>query len=424
MNCSIELNKLIILITGLSSLSVLNLADNLLSTVPGKALSSLEHLTELYLSGNLLKTLPSSAFSHLQNLNSLDISSSLISAVDTHAFSGLRTLRKLKLADNDLEMVPADAFYILSNLRVLDIGRNPFQVIPRGAFSYLKKLKKIDLSGCGNLSRIMSGALASCLDLEHIVISQNRKLTEIQNFAFDAVPSIKTANFEYNQLSFLPKALLPWDLLKQLKLAGNPWSCSECDLLLFLSSVFSVKNSELFSNNGGRCASPSKLNHVTLVKAFDAASNEVSQCAEEANNVIIDLASGNQQSKEFESQSNSLAATVSSCVVTLVLIAVLTTVVIRLKPAIMKICGKEPIRQNEQHGVDIMTTAHDHDCAKDSNEEEYRESTRIHFAAASADSSMRSPAQPSLDEEHYYYVTTMNNRHVYAKGKHIPVTEL
>ena len=344
--------------------------------------------------------------------------------MDTHAFSGLRTLQKLKLADNDLDMVPADAFYVLSNLRVLDIGRNPFRVIPRGAFSYLKKLKKIDISGCGNLSQIMSGALASCLDLEHIVISQNRKLTEIKNFAFDAVSSIKTANFEYNQLSFLPQALLPWDLLKQLKLAGNPWSCSECDLLLFLSSIFALKNSDLFSNNGGRCASPSKLNHVTLVKAFDVASNEVSQCAEEATNVIIDLANGNQQSKEVDRQSNSLAVIVSSCVVTLVLMAVLTIAVIRLKPAIEKICGKESMRQNGHHGVDILTTAHDQDCGKDSNEEEYRESARIHFDASSAYSSMRSPAQPSVDEEHYYYVTAMNNRHVYPKGKHIPVTEL
>jgi hypothetical protein len=36
--------------------------------------------------------------------------------------------------------------------------------------------------------------------------------------------------------------------------------------------------------------------------------------------------------------------------------------------------------------------------------------------------SLSSP-RPSFDDEHYYYVATMNNRQA-AAGKHIPVTEL
>jgi len=418
---------------GLTSLSLLNLADNLLPAVPSEALTSLPHLAELYLSGNLLKALPNSAFSHFLNLATLELSSSLISTVHIDAFKGLSsTLKKLKLADNDLKEIPADAFYGLPKLHVLDIGRNPFQVILGGAFSYLKKLKKIDLSGCGNLVQIKKGAFAQCIDLEHIVISQNMRLAEIERNTFDAVPSIKTANFEDNRLPFLPEALLPWNLLKKLELSGNPWSCGVCDMILFLSSV-NARNSELLENNGGKCASPSEARQIVLAKAITVAGDDkMERCAAKTNNVILDLAGERgTQGHDLVRRSNSVAVTVSLCVVTLVLLAVLIAVAIRFKPRIVKCCGEAQWRYTRTHvgGGGVIAAAHAAAIDRaDTKNEDYQDPTRMHFASVvtstSTESSSYSPARPSMDEEHYYYVTSMNNREMCARGKHIPVTEL
>jgi len=411
---------------GLTSLSLLNLADNLLPAVPSEALSSLPHLAELYLSGNLLKALPNSAFSHFLNLATLEISSSLISTVHVDAFKGLsNTLKKLKLADNDLKEIPADAFYGLPKLHVLDIGRNPFQVIPRGAFSYLKKLKKIDLSGCGNLVRIENGAFAQCIDLEHIVISQNRKLIEVERNTFDAVPSLRTANFEDNRLPFLPEALLPWNHLKKLELSGNPWSCGECEMILFLSSI-NARNPELIANNGGKCASSNNV----LAEAFTiAADDKRARCAEKTDNVIDLSGERGTQGTDLVRRSNSLAVTVSLCVVTVVLFAVFIAVAIRFKPMIVKCCGETRWRYTRTHaaGGRVIAAAAANDRL-DTKNEDYQDPSRMQFASVatstSTESSSYSPARPSSDEEHYYYVTTMNNREMCARGKHIPVTEL
>ena len=400
--------------------------------MPSEALTSLPHLAELYLSGNLLKALPNSAFSHFLNLATLELSSSLISTVHIDAFKGLSsTLKKLKLADNDLKEIPADAFYGLPKLHVLDIGRNPFQFILGGAFSYLKKLKKIDLSGCGNLVQIEKGAFAQCIDLEHIVISQNRRLAEIERNTFDAVPSIKTANFEDNRLPFLPEALLPWDLLKKLELSGNPWSCGECAMMLFLSSV-NARNSELLANNDGKCASSNEVKEIVLAEAITiGADDKMARCAEKMNNVTIDLAGeGGTQGHDLVRRSNSVAVTVSLSVVTLVLSAVLIAVAIRFKPMFAKCCGETRWRYARPHvGGGRVVAAAAADNRLDTKDEDYQDpTTRMHFASVatstSTESSSYSPARPSMNEEHYYYVTAMNNREMCARGKHIPVTEL
>ena len=412
-------------------MSLLNLADNLLPAVPIDALTSLPHLTELYLSGNLLKALQNNAFSHFLNLATLEISSSLISAVHIDAFKGLsNTLRKLKLADNDLKEIPVEAFYQLPELHVLDIGRNPFQVVPTGAFSNLKKLKKIDLSGCGNLVRIENGAFAQCIDLEHIVISQNRKLTEIEPDAFDAGPSIKTANFEDNRLPYLPETLLPWDLLEKLTLSGNPWSCGECDMILFLSSI-NDRNSELLANNGGKCASSNNVaRQITLTKAILIGAEKRARCAEKRNNIIIDLLDeGGTQENEVVRRSNSVAITVSLCVVTLVLLAVFIVAAIRFKTKILKCCGELQWRYNRPRadGGKVVATTPTNDGLETTNYD-YQDPTRLHITSVatstSTESSSYSPARPSVNEEHYYYVTAINNRELSGRGKHIPVTEL
>lgn len=379
---------------GLSALKMLNLADNLLPAVPSEALASLPYLAELHLSGNLLKTLPGSAFSYFLKLTTLELSSSLISFVHNDAFKGLsRSLRKLKLADNDIEDIPSDAFNDLPELHALDIGRNPFHLIPRGAFSNLKMLKKIEITGCGSLVQILNGAFEHCLDLEHIVISQNRKLAIIEHNSFDAAPSIKTANFEDNQLSFLPEALLPWSLLKQLKLSGNPWLCGECDTILFISRVY-ARNPVLLTNNGGLCALPNEAKKIPLIKAIITGEDDKMTACEEKTNHVELAGKRENQNQGLARRSNSVAITVSLCVFTLVIIVVFISVAIRFRPTIGKCFSVTTRRSTRPHGRVIAVSANDRLDGK-IDKYDCKEPKGIHFASVTTSTSSESSFSPT-----------------------------
>jgi len=331
----------------------------------------------------------------------------------------------LKFADNDIEDIPSDAFKDLPELHALDIGRNPFQFIPRGAFSNLKMLKKIDISGCGKLVQIMNGAFEHCIDLEHIVISQNRILAIIEDNSFDAAPSIKTANFEDNQLSFLPEALLPWSLLKQLKLSGNPWLCGECDTILFISRIY-ARNPALLTNDGALCTLPKQARKIPLNMAIISGEDDkMTRCEEKTNHVEL-AGKRENQGHGLARRSNSVAITVSLCVFTLVIIVVLIIVAIRFRPTIMKFFCVTTGRFTRPHGRVIAVSVNDRPDAE-IDKYDYEEPRGIHFASVTTSTSSESsfsPTRPSFKEEHYYYVKAMSNQEMCSRGKHIPVTEL
>ena len=132
---------------GLDGLTVLNLQDNLLSSVPAPALRQVPSLADLILAGNPLGSIEhrGGAFSHFDSLSSLDLSSCRLSRLGNSAFRGLGTLRRLRMADNNLSAVPSEAFRNVPGLEVLDLGRNPFVSIGPGALNSLLRLKKLQV---------------------------------------------------------------------------------------------------------------------------------------------------------------------------------------------------------------------------------------------------------------------------------------
>ena len=88
----------------------------------------------------------------------------------------------------------------------------------------------MQISGCGALEIIEEGAFEDCADLEHVEITQNRRLHHISENAFGgSTLALRRVDLSDNALSSLGAGLVNWRGLKAAFLAGNPWRC-DCEL--------------------------------------------------------------------------------------------------------------------------------------------------------------------------------------------------
>lgn len=450
---------------GLSALRILNLADNLLTSVPSAAFQSLPHLAELRLSGNPLTTIGESAFISFQSLAILDLSSTRLRSLKSVSLQGLGTLRQLDLADNNLSSIPSEALSQVSHLESLDLGRNPFQVVHPNALGHLRGLKKLSLSGCGQLVQIASQAFRNCIDLEHVTISLNHRLAALADDAFDpAVPNLRFLNLAGNDLRSLSETLVPWHQLRELDLSNNPWNCN-CNMA-FLPRILAhfqhqprppaallseaAEDNETQDPNArnwaflrdGVCATPAMFKDTPLSQLetlvvreslyCDATLSSIGAAQPHGGGILMtpdqstpttpkssqNGARGGTSSgapglskEDMFRRSNATAVIISICVVSItLLLAVIIFLVMRCRgewPSWMPLClgrrGEHPIKAN--HAIYIGTTNSHHPHDPYMRHHDY----------------MQTPSY-SCEDEHYYYVATMQNR--MTAGKHIPVTEL
>ncbi|XP_049328211.1 slit homolog 2 protein isoform X2 [Astyanax mexicanus] len=102
----------------------LYLDGNQFTQVPVE-LSNYKHLTLIDLSNNLISTLSNNSYSNMSDLLTLILSYNRLRCIPAKAFEGLRSLRLLSLHGNDIAVIPEGAFKDLSSLSHLALGANP-----------------------------------------------------------------------------------------------------------------------------------------------------------------------------------------------------------------------------------------------------------------------------------------------------------
>ncbi|KAI5704670.1 hypothetical protein M8J75_007751 [Diaphorina citri] len=132
------------------SLKNLNLKNTKLKSVP-ECIKGLKSLTFLDLAQNLLTQLPGNNMGIFKNLNSLtalNLERNILQELNENAFLGVEdTLSSLSLLNNLLTEFPTKAINTLRELRVLDIGFNLITVLPSAAFSGNPSLTLLALDG-------------------------------------------------------------------------------------------------------------------------------------------------------------------------------------------------------------------------------------------------------------------------------------
>ncbi|XP_022746306.1 LRR receptor-like serine/threonine-protein kinase FLS2 [Durio zibethinus] len=234
-------------VSGLSSLQYLDLSDVDLSTatdwlqVTNKLPSLVElHLSDCYLNNND----PSSITVNYTSLAVLDLSSNMLSSIPTWIFS-LRSLVSIDLNSNAVEGVIPNGFQNMSSLKFLDLSWNSFS--PSSTLSWLSNLNQLQFLGLVyvGLKGNFSSAIGNLSSLTHLDVSRNgidQEVSEIiESLSRCCLDGLESLNIASNKLSgHLPDQLGQFKNLAYLSLSGNsisgpiPFSIGKLSSLKFL----------------------------------------------------------------------------------------------------------------------------------------------------------------------------------------------
>ncbi|PZC85998.1 hypothetical protein B5X24_HaOG214363 [Helicoverpa armigera] len=243
---------------GLSALRILYLDDNQLSSVPTTSFSLLGSLAELHVGLNAFSFLPDDAFAGLNRLTVLDLNGAGLSNISEFAFRGLPGLRSLNLFGNRLITVPTLQLSGLTRLEDLFIGQNEFISLESHSFKGLKNLKLLDITGATQLERIEKGAFEDNINLETIVLANNKKLAIIEDCTLLGLPKLKHVSLRDNAIVTISESVFIGKELKQLDLTDNPIFC-DCQLLWLQQLLYEKSNFTQL-----HCASPEHLKDKPL----------------------------------------------------------------------------------------------------------------------------------------------------------------
>ncbi|XP_022746282.1 LRR receptor-like serine/threonine-protein kinase GSO1 [Durio zibethinus] len=269
-------------VSGLSSLQYLDLSDANLTKATDwlQATHKLPSLVELHLSDCYLNNNdPSSISVNYTSLAVLDLSSNMLSSIPTWIFS-LRSIVSIDLSSNGVEGVILNGFQNISSLKFLDLSWNSFSssstliwlsnlnrlqflglrgVSLQGNFSIairnLSSLTHLDLSA-NQLEVIEPKCLESLCNLREMDLSNNgidQEVSEIiESLPRCSLDRLESLNIASNQLSgCLPDQLGQFKNLAYLSLSGNsisgpvPFSIGNLSSLKLLDVAYNRLNATL-----------------------------------------------------------------------------------------------------------------------------------------------------------------------------------
>ncbi|KFD53770.1 hypothetical protein M513_05276 [Trichuris suis] len=260
--------------TGLAKVKELHLQDNQLGSIISQPFRDLRALKLLDLSDNHVSTLPAYCFSTLHQLEVLNMAGNRLESIEEDAFSGLSSIGHLHLDRNRLNRIPTLSFRPLSDLSLLTISDNPFDELSTSCFEGLSRLTQLVITKCPYLKTINLNAFSGLFDLETLILAENPALSQFHPLAFetDAPLALRQVYLFGNNLTRLPRSLLPWSQLTELDLRGNPWQC-DCQMLWIGSVVRQIYANVQDPQPDCVCAGPKDLAGSALVSLQQDAYN-------------------------------------------------------------------------------------------------------------------------------------------------------
>ncbi|CRK30959.1 hypothetical protein BN1723_003708 [Verticillium longisporum] len=237
-------NLLISLPVGLRQLRLLtslNLTNNRLANNCFEVISQLTSLRDLKLANNLLYGPLDPSVSNLQNLEIFDIHGNNVSTLPTN-FGNLERLRILNLAENSFELLP---FGILSQMPLTELNLKKNKLVKtliEDDVEALPKLQSIDIS-CNQITHIVApGTTVSLPALYQLSASMNRlkALPDVSSWSslltltadensisefpegFFSLEKLRHVDFSANDIRIIPPEIARMDNLAMIRLSGNP----------------------------------------------------------------------------------------------------------------------------------------------------------------------------------------------------------
>ncbi|KAH8408153.1 hypothetical protein KR222_001115, partial [Zaprionus bogoriensis] len=263
----------------LKNLKSLNLGYNLLHSLNDDLFEHVPHLEELILCSNtfhVIDKLSETAISGLTSLKSLDISSMEIDSLPDTIFHGPSELDTLIASGNLFTEVP-EALSRAKNLHRLVLDDNPINNLEgENVFPSIPNLKYLSMSFMLEIYSIGAGAFSELQNLTEVILSDNKRLEVIDEFAFSKnvtggmyldYPPLEKLYLNNCNLTFVHEHLIVrWDKLSELDLRCNPWSCDATNEYMIEYLIKQVNKTLPALANNVRCAYPENLKDVEVLK--------------------------------------------------------------------------------------------------------------------------------------------------------------
>ena len=221
-------------------LETLDLHGNRLKTLP-LGFRRLEHLTVLNLSKNSLSNSCLEVMSQISSLRELRLAENALDGTLDSRLSNLTKLEILGIQDNTLSALPSNLDG-LSNLRVLQIAGNRLTALPLESLAHLPL---VELDAARNK---LSGSLfPSSIDMMHQLKSLNvasNALTSLTSSGVIHFPALQYLNLNENRLAELPD-MSEWTNLLNLAAGGNKLSSFPGGI----TSLQKLKSADFSMNN-------------------------------------------------------------------------------------------------------------------------------------------------------------------------------
>ncbi|TDZ62074.1 Leucine-rich repeat-containing protein 40 [Colletotrichum trifolii] len=237
-------NLLISLPIGLRQLRLLtslNLSQNRLANSSIEVITEVTALRDLKLANNLLYGPLDPAFSKLENLEIFDLHGNNVSALPAD-IENLSRLRILNLSDNSFESLP---FKQLAQLPLTELTAKKNKLsgtLIEDGVAALQSLQMLDLSSNQLTHLVTSGSTISLPCIHQLVLSMNR-LKELPNISswtslitltanenaiqefpegFMGLEKLRSVDFSSNDIRVVPPEISRMDNLSLIRLSGNP----------------------------------------------------------------------------------------------------------------------------------------------------------------------------------------------------------
>ncbi|XP_078677882.1 uncharacterized protein LOC144914180 [Branchiostoma floridae x Branchiostoma belcheri] len=240
--------------SSLISLQTLDLRNNLFGSFPSELLHVSYGLRKLDLSGNPIPDVSVEILRHFAKLEDLAMAHTNIRSLQVGTFEGLEQLKQLDLSYNKFSIVPSGIFEGLHHLKSISLRGNPITTMSVDSFSGLTNVRELDLREIA-LSSVQRGTFGEMPQLTTLLLSGNKKLTHIEDYAFGDLPHLSYLTLDECSIKTLTiEALSTTRPLHRILLNGNPWTCdiNICWMMAWLNSgqVASAHGDDL------RCATP------------------------------------------------------------------------------------------------------------------------------------------------------------------------
>ena len=175
--------------TSLRNIQVLDLSDNLISTMEGEALKSVTSLRYLDLSRNPMQSLHAGFLCDASALEILLIQGTHFHDFPIHIFDctvKLKNLSYLDFSDSLMHSIPHNAFKNIPNIKLLNLTSNNINnsLIQRDAFVGLRKLLTIDFTE-NDLTLIPETLCEHAPEVQYLHMAENR----LKSFNFQSIDS-------------------------------------------------------------------------------------------------------------------------------------------------------------------------------------------------------------------------------------------